>query len=49
MAQDAEMDTILLALQLALREHAERLRKLAAMKLTKAEKNQPPERRAQQP
>jgi hypothetical protein len=43
------MDAILLALRSALREHAERLRKLAAMNLTKAEKSQSPERRAQQP
>jgi len=48
-AQDSEMDAIFLALQLSLREHTERLRKLAAMKLTKAGKSQPPERRAPQP
>jgi hypothetical protein len=47
-AQDAEMEAIFVALQLALREHAERLRRLAATNLTSAEKNQPPERRAQQ-
>jgi hypothetical protein len=43
------MDAIFVALQSALREHVERLRKLAATNLTKAETSQPPERRAQQP
>lgn len=47
MAQDAEMEAIFVALQFALREHAERLRKLAATNLTSAERNQQPERRAQ--
>jgi hypothetical protein len=46
MAQDAEMDTIFVALQLALREHVARLRKLAATNLASAERNLPPERRA---
>jgi hypothetical protein len=44
-AEDAEMEAIFGALQLALREHVERLRKLAALNLTKAS-SLPPERRA---
>jgi hypothetical protein len=47
MAQDAELGAICVALQSALREHAERLRKLAATNLTSAERTQPSERRAQ--
>jgi hypothetical protein len=47
MAQDTELGAICVALQSALREHAERLRKLAAATFTSAESNQPPERRAQ--
>lgn len=47
MAEDAELGAICVALQSALREHAERLRKLAAATFTSAESNQPPERRTQ--
>jgi hypothetical protein len=41
------MDATFVELQSALRQHVERLRKLAAMNLTKVEKPVPPERRAQ--
>jgi hypothetical protein len=47
-AQDAEMESIFVALQSALHEHAKRLRRLAATNLTSVERNQPPDRRAQQ-
>jgi hypothetical protein len=44
-AEDPELEIILSELQAALRQHNERLRRLAAAKLTRLDKNVPPERR----
>jgi endonuclease V-like protein UPF0215 family len=45
-AEEPELERILSELQSALREHTERLRRLAAAKLTTLDKNVQPERRA---
>jgi hypothetical protein len=45
-AEEPELEIILSELQAALREHTERLRRLAAAKLTRLDKNQREERRA---
>jgi hypothetical protein len=45
-AEDPQLEIILSELQSALREHTERLRRLAAAKLTMLDENVQPERRA---
>jgi hypothetical protein len=45
-AEEPELEIILSGLQSALREHTERLRRLAAAKLTALDENVQPERRA---
>jgi hypothetical protein len=44
-AEEPELEIILSELKSALREHTERLRKLAAAKLTRLDENARPERR----
>jgi hypothetical protein len=45
-AEEPELEIVLAELQAALREHTERLRRLAAAKLTTLDENAQPERRA---